>query len=122
MTCEHQSPRDPTTNNCAINRYGGKPHVIACVHCIKYGLNHENVQPPSIPKMLKTAGSAAVNFARSGFVATDAETLAMRETTCKSCDMWDSAAINGTGRCKKCGCATWAKLRMASERCPLGKW
>lgn len=81
-----------------------------------------NQSSPSVPQMLQTAGAAASRFARSGFVATDAETLAAREATCKSCDMWDAAALNGTGRCKKCGCSTWAKLRMASEKCPLGKW
>ena len=123
MTCQFQSPRDSIGFYCAINRYGGRPHAIACQQCMASGENHAaNAQPPSIPQMLKTASNAAVNFARSGFVATDADTLAARESTCKSCDMWDAAALNGTGRCRKCGCSTWAKLRMASEKCPLGKW
>jgi hypothetical protein len=30
--------------------------------------------------------------------------------------------MRGTGRCSKCGCSTWAKLRMASEKCPIDKW
>jgi hypothetical protein len=77
---------------------------------------------PSLPQMLKSASKAVTNFARSGFATTDPETLASREETCRGCDMWDSQAVNGTGRCRKCGCATWAKLRMASEKCPLGKW
>ena len=89
---------------------------------VQQTMQNVNTYSPSIPQMLKTAGLAAVNFARSGFVATDAETLATREATCKSCNLWDAAAINGTGRCKKCGCSTWAKLRMASEKCPIGKW
>ena len=79
-------------------------------------------QAPKMPQMIKTASKAAVNFARSGFATTDATTLAAREATCRGCDMWDAKAVNGTGRCRKCGCSTWAKLRMASERCPLGKW
>jgi predicted Zn-ribbon and HTH transcriptional regulator len=65
---------------------------------------------------------ATGRFARSGFVATPPEILAEREATCRACTEWDAEALNKTGRCKKCGCSTWAKLRMATERCPLGKW
>jgi hypothetical protein len=78
--------------------------------------------PPRMSQMIKTASKAVTNFARSGFATTDPKTLASREATCRGCDMWDAQAVNGTGRCRKCGCATWAKLRMASEKCPLGKW
>ena len=67
-------------------------------------------------------GHAAHRFARAGFATTPPETLADREATCRVCDQWDAAALNNTGRCRKCGCSTWAKLRMATERCPLGKW
>lgn len=73
-------------------------------------------------EMLARFGVAAHRFAQSGFVVTDAETLAARQATCKTCDMWDAQALGGTGRCRKCGCSTWAKLRMASEKCPMGKW
>jgi hypothetical protein len=72
--------------------------------------------------MAANLGSSLVKWAVSGFTATDPDTLATREATCKSCELWDSAAINGTGRCRKCGCSTQAKLRMASEKCPIGKW
>lgn len=65
---------------------------------------------------------AAHRFARSGFAATPPEALATREATCRACPEWDAAALNATGRCRKCGCSTWAKLRMATERCPIGKW
>ena len=73
-------------------------------------------------EMLARFGHAAHRFARSGFSATPPETLAAREATCRACDQWDAAALNGTGRCRKCGCSTWAKLRMATESCPIGKW
>ena len=66
--------------------------------------------------------NATYRFASSKFNLTPREILEERENICHSCDQWDSQAINGTGRCKKCGCSTWAKLRMATERCPLGKW
>jgi len=77
---------------------------------------------PSIPQMATSLGGSIAKFARSGFTTTTTEVLANREATCRGCDMWDAKAVNETGRCRKCGCATWAKLRMASEKCPLGKW
>lgn len=61
-------------------------------------------------------------FASNGFSITPPDILATREATCRACDQWDATALNATGRCRKCGCSTWAKLRMATERCPLGKW
>jgi hypothetical protein len=73
-------------------------------------------------EMLARFGHAAGRFARSGFAATPPDILATREATCRACPEWDAAALNGTGRCRKCGCSTWAKLRMATESCPLGKW
>lgn len=44
------------------------------------------------------------------------EVIAERRAACESCDQWDH------GRCKSCGCYTYAKTRLRSERCPLGKW
>jgi hypothetical protein len=73
-------------------------------------------------EQLRSAARAAHRFARSGFSPTPPEVLAAREATCRACPEWDAAALNSTGRCRKCGCSTWAKLRMASESCPLGKW
>jgi hypothetical protein len=67
-------------------------------------------------------GHAAHRFARAGFATTPPEALAEREATCRACTEWDAQALNNTGRCRICKCSTWAKLRMASERCPLGKW
>jgi hypothetical protein len=66
--------------------------------------------------------NSAVNFLRHGAPTTPPEALANRQATCKACPEWDAQALNATGRCRKCGCSTWAKLRMATERCPLGKW
>ena len=70
----------------------------------------------------RSALLAGTKFARAGFATTPPEALATREATCRVCPEWDAAALNATGRCRKCGCSTWAKLRMATERCPLGKW
>jgi predicted Zn-ribbon and HTH transcriptional regulator len=71
---------------------------------------------------IASALTAAHRFARAGFATTPPDILASREAICRACPEWDAAAINSTGRCRKCGCSTWAKLRMATERCPLSKW
>lgn len=42
--------------------------------------------------------------------------VAERRRACESCDRWDH------GRCRECGCFTFAKTKLRSERCPLGKW
>lgn len=73
-------------------------------------------------KMFARFGRASYRFAQSGFSTAPPEALAAREATCRACPEWDAAALNGTGRCRICKCSTWAKLRMATERCPLGKW
>lgn len=71
---------------------------------------------------LRSVATATARFIRHGAPTTPPEALTTREATCRACPEWDAAALNGTGRCRKCGCSTWAKLRMATERCPLGKW
>lgn len=81
-----------------------------------------SVKPPSLPKQAATLGKALGNWTASGFAATPPDILAAREAICRACLEWDAAAMGGTGRCAKCGCSTWAKLRMSTERCPLGKW
>jgi hypothetical protein len=73
-------------------------------------------------KQLARFGNAAHRFARAGFATTPPEALATREATCRACPEWDAKALRGTGRCRICKCSTWAKLRMATEKCPLGKW
>ena len=45
-----------------------------------------------------------------------ASTIAARRAACEACDRWDH------GRCNQCGCFTFAKTRLKSEACPLGKW
>ena len=73
-------------------------------------------------KKIQRAFYALKGFADSGFSSTPQQTLVERESICHSCEKWDFEAFNKTGKCRECGCSTWAKLRMATERCPLGKW
>ena len=93
--------------------------------CIMTRFEFLEKMPPELRAwhtMARSALLAGTKFTASGFAATPPEALAAREATCRACPEWDAAALNGTGRCRKCGCSTWAKLRMATERCPLGKW
>jgi len=77
---------------------------------------------PTISDMLKSVTKSAALWASRGFQHTNEETLKARIKTCNKCEFWNSKALNGTGRCMKCGCSTWAKLRMATEKCPIGRW
>ena len=81
-----------------------------------------DIKYPTTVEMAQNFGNSTLGFVRSGFALADNETLSKRKEICGACEMWDSQALNGTGRCTKCGCSTWAKLRMASEKCPLEKW
>jgi hypothetical protein len=73
-------------------------------------------------QMLTSATSAAARWVKSGLVTVDDDTIKKRLDICKSCEFWDNTALRGTGRCRKCGCSTWAKIRMATEQCPEKKW
>jgi hypothetical protein len=73
-------------------------------------------------QMITSASTAALNWVKSGLKTLSEEQIQARLDVCKSCDLWDKEALNGTGRCRKCGCSTWAKIRMASESCPEKKW
>ena len=83
----------------------------------------------SLPKTEETFNNVIVqldesarNFARPDLSTIKPEILAAREATCRACPEWDSEALNKMGRCRECGCSTWAKIRTASEKCPIDKW
>jgi hypothetical protein len=82
----------------------------------------ENNELPSLTAMAKTVAQSASNWIQEGVPIASKELLEERQAICKACEFWNSKALAGTGRCMKCGCSTWAKLRMATEKCPIGKW
>jgi flavoprotein len=62
--------------------------------------------------------------------ASDAVTLARRDA-CRECPAATRNAarldrrakgLTSLSRCRECDCVIAAKTRLASERCPLGKW
>lgn len=44
-----------------------------------------------------------------------------RTALCNSCDH-AVMQLGAVRQCRLCGCATWAKIRNASEHCPIGRW
>lgn len=81
--------------------------------------------------MLRNAARAGMRVARSAVagkaVAATPETVEARRVICMACEFmktWEKD--ERFHRCGKCGC--WldgkylAKLRVATERCPVGKW
>lgn len=128
MTCPHATPISAHVNSCGLGLHGGRPSKGTCAKCIERGENtpehaaQVKANPPSLPQQAASLGKSLLNWTTSGFAPTPPEILAAREATCRACPEWDSSALNATGRCRKCGCSTWAKIRMASESCPLGKW
>ena len=128
MICQHATPISERVNSCNLGLHGGRPSAGVCAYCISRGENTPEhaaklkATPPSLPQQAANLGKALVNWTASGFSPTPPDILATREATCRACPEWDAAALNNTGRCRICKCSTWAKLRMATERCPLGKW
>lgn len=127
MNCPHIAAAAREYNECALGLFGGRPSHGTCRYCIERGQNNaaHAASVKSAPPFLTQAATlmpALGRFAASGFAFTHPDILAEREATCRACPEWDAAALNCTGRCRKCGCSTWAKLRLATERCPLGKW
>ena len=75
----------------------------------------ENVEPPSVFNQIKSASTAAFNFALGGFKTTSKETQEERLKICGECDHFKN------GKCGICGCHMKWKLALETK-CPIGKW
>ena len=64
----------------------------------------------------KVKGAWKLNQAVEGLNEVDEHSLAERKAICLACE------DNDLGRCRVCGCFLWAKIRLAKEACPAGKW
>jgi hypothetical protein len=73
-------------------------------------------------RMAASLGGSVAMWAACGFKLAEADTWAARLKTCRACEFWDGQGFGRTGRCRKCGCSTAAKLAMATSKCPVGKW
>jgi hypothetical protein len=79
-------------------------------------------EEPSLATKAVTLTTSLANWAAKGFKVVEPEQFQARLDICKGCEYWDSKAMFGTGKCRKCGCSTQAKLRLATSTCPVGKW
>lgn len=61
-------------------------------------------------------GNALVAWVGKGMPITQPEELTKRQDTCNTCEHFTGS------KCKLCGCFAEIKMRMASEKCPVGKW
>jgi hypothetical protein len=77
---------------------------------------------PPILNQIKSFVGSMKKWAESGFAKAGNKEFNRRLDICKSCEWWDGEAFANTGRCLKCGCSTKAKLRLKTEKCPIGRW
>lgn len=112
---------DPCAS-CPKNKWG----TFYCYEVTEEQTNDEltptDQSGPKLLQMAQSLGRSSKGWAGSGFKITDPQTLQNRIDSCSKCEFWKKQAFGGTGRCMKCGCSTWAKLRMATEKCPIGRW
>jgi hypothetical protein len=134
--CQYAISISDSSNRCSLDFYGGFPSKGVCALCVKNGENNtahkqqldrnqqdqEVSSTVSVLEMAGTLSNSILRWASSGFQVVANDVLEDRKTICSACDLWDPTAFGGTGRCKKCGCSTQAKLRIATEKCPIGKW
>lgn len=80
------------------------------------------ISPPGFHEQVSSFTKSMSRWTMGGFNLSSPEEMSRRKDICVSCEFWDSSALNGSGRCLKCGCSTWAKIRMGTESCPIGKW
>lgn len=76
----------------------------------------EPQEQPSVGVVGAIAGAAKLAASHLGINATNDIKLSQRTAICNNCPK------NDLGRCSSCGCYLWAKVRQATERCPIGKW
>lgn len=129
MSCQFATPISSNANSCGLNLYGGIPSKGVCSVCIENGQNNKEfayAQNDSsnltITQMVNSFSDSMTGWAKGGFPTTNKNQLFSRMEICKSCEFWEGSGFAGTGKCKKCGCSTQAKLRMATSKCPIDKW
>lgn len=81
-------------------------YLLAKYEADKYAEKTEKFDLRSIPKRIKNV------------LLHDADIIEARLAECNDCEHF----IKATSQCKKCGCFMKVKTRLATARCPIGKW
>lgn len=108
---------------CKAGHFGGKPTYGVCRSvCTK---REPCADMPPISKQARNF-AGALGRAAAAFLAprkpllVPTEIRKAREQICKSCDKREMRTR--IAYCQECGCPLMAKVRAATESCPLGKW
>jgi hypothetical protein len=112
--CKHWQQQHPV---CKLGLHGGMPSAGACAKCLSF----QNNQPDFLQQSVSVSKSI-LSWAAKGFQIVSDDIYNQRHAICSACEYWEAGAFLGSGRCEKCGCSTKAKLRLATEKCPVGKW
>jgi hypothetical protein len=80
----------------------------------------ELLKMPPVATQIKNAAVALVKVTSTvtsgNPIVAPEEEIEKRKTICESCEF-----LNGH-RCAKCGCVFNYKIRLATQRCPVGRW
>jgi|688.fasta_scaffold06405_14 hypothetical protein len=105
---------------CPLKKWGTHPTCNKNTHL----KSHPKIsfELPTNSQMAKSVVGSLSKWVGGGFKQVQEKEFDQRLSHCKQCEFWNSKGFNNSGRCMKCGCSTWIKLRMATEKCPIGKW
>ncbi|HAL45509.1 MAG: hypothetical protein A2Y12_08865 [Planctomycetes bacterium GWF2_42_9] len=105
---------------CKFGFYFKKPDKKIIQPQNKIILADQNIEPvkkqkPTLLRMAADFTQAMVKWGASGLKCVDKDEYVRRRSICSECTPqgW---------RCPHCGCMLWAKVALATERCPQNKW
>ena len=81
-------------------------YVLAKYEADEYAEKNENIDLRSIPSRIKQV------------ILHDQTIIDRRFSMCQDCEHF----ISATSQCKECGCFMKVKTKVATARCPVGKW
>lgn len=121
VNCKHWSNCNVSNGGCcALKLFGERPSEGTCKFvCDK---KEETLNYPSLAQeaknIISSAKRVAQNISSGQQVLATNEEYNRRNNICQTCPLYDLKQ----NRCSKCGCYLKAKLRLATEHCPLNKW
>ena len=81
-------------------------HMLAKYEADEYAVNNDKIDLRSIPSRIKN------------IMLHDQDIIDKRFSMCQDCEHF----IKPTSQCKECGCFMKVKTKLATARCPIGKW
>jgi hypothetical protein len=79
-------------------------------------------KPPSLGRQVESFSKSMKQWAKDRFRTVPDIEHERRLAICLACPSFDPDGWGGSGRCLECGCSTYAKSRIRSQSCPIGKW